>query len=79
MNNINIINHKKYSIYIFQIMNDSLLQIALLKPSDCIIKDIPLGSNIVVKTVKKINEFNIPDKTIFKNKISKSINYLNIF
>tara|TARA_B100000686_G_C16158476_1_gene650277 strand:+ start:272 stop:508 length:237 start_codon:yes stop_codon:yes gene_type:complete len=78
MNNINIINHKKYSIYIYHITNDSHLQIGLLEPNESIIIEIPLGSNIMAKRVKKLNKFNIPDKTIVSNKISNLNNYLII-
>ncbi len=72
---INIINHSNEQIFVYHKFDNSLFQIGIIHPHECILKTIPIGSTLIAKKAIQVNDIIIPNETLSKKIISND-NYI---
>jgi hypothetical protein len=63
-NNVSFKNTKNQTLFIYQIFEHSMFQLACIGPNETTVQNIPVGSIISVKRAKMIHTFLVPIDTV---------------
>ena len=72
---INITNHRNEQIFVYHLFDNSLFQIGIIYPNQCILKTIPIGSTLIAKKAIQLNDIIVPNETL-SEKIISDDNYI---
>ena len=72
---INITNHRNEKIFVYHLFDNSLFQIGIIHPNQCILKTIPIGSTLIAKKAIQLNDIIVPNETL-SEKIISDDNYI---
>ena len=61
---INVTNNTNLKVFVYLTVNKDLLQIGVLDPGKCLVRDIQRGQFIEIKMAESLNDIVYPSKTI---------------
>ena len=73
---INITNDSTINLYIYLIYHDNFQRISILKPKQCIVKNLPIGYLIQANKESLINDISVPNEYYKTKKIKKYNNFI---
>jgi hypothetical protein len=71
-NAVRFSNTKDEILFIYQIFDHSMFQIALLGPNETTVQNIPIGAIVSVKRAQNISSFLVPIDTVMEGIIDRS-------
>ncbi len=60
---INLTNNRKETVFIYQIINEDLHQIGILKPNECLLKELKKNQKLEFKLSNRVGNYIVPAKT----------------
>ena len=72
-NSVHFANTKEETLFIYQIYDNSMFQIARIEPNETIVQNIPVGATFSVKRGKLIHSFLVPIETVMDGIIDRAI------